>query len=232
MIKIKDTILLHGCRTTKIYCRPDCPAGRRTKPENRVYFRSRDEARTNGYRPCKVCKPDGPDIIPETFFLTRYPSPLGTYILISSQDGLVCLKPEDQAPGCLAQWNREDIELRENGVQNHKLASQLDAYFAGSLCQFNISLDLRGTPFQRQVWKLLCGIPCGETRSYRQIAEALGRPNATRAVGRAIGSNPISIVVPCHRVIGSKGELRGYAGGLHRKKALLDIEAHKMCKVI
>jgi len=222
---------VHGCRTTRIYCRPDCRAGYRTKPENRVYFRSREEARANGYRACKVCKPDGPDVVPEIFSLTHFPSPLGTYILMSSQNGLVCVKPEDRAPAWLARWDREDIQLRDNGGHNRELASQLEAYFARGLRQFTVPLDLRGTAFQRRVWELLCTIPYGETRSYRQIAEAMGRANAARAVGRAIGSNPVSIVVPCHRVIGSNGDLTGYGGGLHRKQALLDLEASKVSRV-
>lgn len=226
-----STTNLNGCRTTRIYCRPDCPAGHRTKPENRVYFRSREEARANGYRPCKVCKPDGPDVVAEIFFLTQFPSPLGTYVLVSSQKGVVCVKPEDRAPAWLARWDREDIQLRDNGGHNHELASQLDAYFGGRLRQFGVPLDLRGTPFQRRVWELLRAIPYGDTRSYGQIAEAMGRPDAARAVGRAIGSNPVSIVVPCHRVIGSNGELTGYGGGLHRKEALLDLEASKVSKI-
>jgi methylated-DNA-[protein]-cysteine S-methyltransferase len=163
--------------------------------------------------------------ISETYFLTRYHSPLGIYILASSQLGGVCVATEDEAPARIARWAREDIQLQDNGGDNHKLASQLDAYFAGRLRQFDISLDLRGTLFQRHVWNLLCGIPYGETRTYRQLAEAMGRPNAVRAVGRAIGSNPVAIVVPCHRVIGSNGELTGYAGGLHRKEALLALES-------
>ncbi len=195
------------------------------KPENRVFFRSREDARKQGYRACKTCRPDDPDVDPETFFRSRYSSPLGAYILVSSQRGIVCMKPEDQQPGCLARWERKDIEFQENGDHNSKLANQLDSYFAGKLLQFDVSLDLRGTPFQLRVWEVLCSIPYGETRSYQQVAEAVGRPSAARAVGGAVGSNPVSIVVPCHRVIGSDGGLRGYGGGLHRKKALLNLEA-------
>lgn len=195
------------------------------KPENRVFFRSREDARKQGYRACKICRPDDPDVDPEAFFRSRYSSPLGAYILVSSQRGIVCMKPEDQQPGCLARWERKDIEFQENGDHNSKLANQLDSYFAGKLLQFDVSLDLRGTPFQLRVWEVLCSIPYGETRSYQQVAEAVGRPSAARAVGGAVGSNPVSIVVPCHRVIGSDGGLTGYGGGLHRKKALLNLEA-------
>jgi len=218
--------IIYGCRTTRIYCRPDCPAGRRMKPENEVYFQSSEEARANGYRPCKVCKPDAPHFVPETFFLTSYHSPLGTYILGSSQQGVVCVETENKAPVCLARWEREGIQTQEGSSKhNDAVAGELDEYFAGRLREFSVPLDLRGTPFQRQVWDLLRSIPYGETRSYSQIAHALGRPAAVRAVGGANASNPVSIVVPCHRVIGSDGKLTGYGGGLDRKEALLNLEA-------
>ena len=222
---------ISGCRTTKIYCRPDCPAGRRTKPENKVYFQSIEEARAKGYRACKICRPGEPDRAPETLYSTHYRSPLGTYTIVSSNEGIVCVKTEDRARIYLARWEHAGIEIRDNGPHNLRLKSQFDAYFTGKLRQFTIPLDLRGTSFQRQVWELLCGILWGETRSYRQIAEAMGRPKAARAVGRAVASNPVSIVVPCHRVIGSDGSLTGYGGGLNRKAALLEIEGFEVSKV-
>lgn len=162
---------------------------------------------------------------PETFFLSRYQSPLGTYILVCSQLGVVYLAPEDEGETNLARWEQDGIKLQDGGEYNHTVASEMDAYFSGRLYQFGVPLDLRGTSFQRQVWELLRDIPYGETRSYGQVAHALGRPNAARPVGQAIGSNPVSIVVPCHRVIGSNGGLTGYGGGLPRKQALLDLEA-------
>ena len=164
--------------------------------------------------------------MPEIFFLSPYRSPLGTYVLGSSKKGVVCIKTEDRSKTYLSRWEGEGIELKERGEHNLKLISQLDAYFAGKLREFKTPLDLRGTSFQRQVWDLLCSIPWGETRSYGQIAKALGRPKAARAVGRAVGTNPVSIVVPCHRVIGSDGTLTGYGGGLDRKKALLKLEGN------
>jgi methylated-DNA-[protein]-cysteine S-methyltransferase len=103
-------------------------------------------------------------------------------------------------------------------------ANQLQAYFAGQLRVFGIPLDLQGTEFQIRVWRQLQEIPFGETRSYAQIAQAIGRPKAVRAVGAANGANPIAIVVPCHRVIGSGGKLTGYGGGLPLKKRLLELE--------
>lgn len=101
---------------------------------------------------------------------------------------------------------------------------QLEAYFAAELKEFTLELHLHGTPFQRSVWEQLLRIPYGETRSYGELAAALGNPGASRAVGLANGKNPISIIVPCHRVVGSNGSLTGYGGGLERKQRLLDFE--------
>ena len=111
--------IIYGCRTTRIYCRLDCPAGRRMKPENEVCFQSSEEARANGYRPCKVCKPDAPHFVPEPFFLTSYHSPLGTYILGSSQQGVVCVETEDGAPGRLARWEREGIQTHDSSSKHN-----------------------------------------------------------------------------------------------------------------
>ena len=162
---------------------------------------------------------------PESFFILSYESPLGTYTLISSQRGVVCVEPGSEVEKRITRWRRDGIRVQRGGEHNTDLARELDAYFAGRLRQFTVSLDLRGTGFQRQVWEALCGIPYGVTRSYRDVAQALGNPRASRAVGQAIGRNPISIVVPCHRVVGSNGGLTGYGGGLHRKKFLLDLES-------
>jgi methylated-DNA-[protein]-cysteine S-methyltransferase len=104
---------------------------------------------------------------------------------------------------------------------------QLDAYFAGELTDFELELDLAGTEFQRRVWKALLTIPYGQTRSYGEIAEQIGAPNAARAVGLANGHNPIAIIVPCHRVIGANGSLTGFGGGLGRKRTLLELEKQK-----
>ncbi|MEU0137601.1 methylated-DNA--[protein]-cysteine S-methyltransferase [Streptomyces sp. NPDC006296] len=101
---------------------------------------------------------------------------------------------------------------------------QLNAYFAGERTEFDLPLDLAGTPFQRSVWAELVRIPYGETRSYGELAENLGKPGASRAVGLANGRNPIGIIVPCHRVIGASGSLTGYGGGLDRKQRLLAFE--------
>jgi methylated-DNA-[protein]-cysteine S-methyltransferase len=106
-----------------------------------------------------------------------------------------------------------------------KATEQLQAYFQGQTLDFQLPLNYKqGTPFQQEVWQALLDIPYGQTRSYLQIAQQVGNPKAIRAVGAAIGQNPLAIVVPCHRVIGSDGSLVGFAGGLQRKKFLLDLE--------
>jgi len=175
-----------------------------------------------------VCKPNDNFKARETFFFSHYHGPLGIYVFASSQKGIVCLKTEAQAPSYLARWEREGIEIQKNDAYHLELKDQLDAYFEKKLRHFTLPLDMRGTSFQRNVWNLLRRIPYGKTRSYGEMAKALGRPNAARAVGRAVGSNPVAIVVPCHRVIGSDGSLTGYGGGLERKTALLALEGSEV----
>ena len=113
-------------------------------------------------------------------------------------------------------------------VQEHEIlqeaAKQLQAYFAGTRTAFDVPLRLQGTDFQQQIWQALQTIPYGQTRTYKDIAAAIGRPSASRAVGAAIGRNPVSIIVPCHRVLGVTGNLTGFAGGLDNKRLLLDLE--------
>ena len=106
----------------------------------------------------------------------------------------------------------------------NQATEELRAYFAGRIRVFSVPLDMEGTDFQLNVWDRLTKIPYGETWSYAQVAEAVGRPKAVRAVGAANGSNPVAIIVPCHRVIGSNGKLTGYGGGLPLKKRLLELE--------
>jgi methylated-DNA-[protein]-cysteine S-methyltransferase len=114
-------------------------------------------------------------------------------------------------------WQRDTAPFVE-------LARQLGEYFAGSRRRFSLELAPRGTPFQLATWRALCDIPYGTTISYAELARRVGRPSASRAVGAANGANPLPIVVPCHRVIGADGSLTGFGGGLHVKRALLDLE--------
>jgi len=146
-------------------------------------------------------------------------SPLGP-LLLGAEEGALTLLWMSSLP----ERPRGAVDARDRAV----LAStgeQLDAYFCGDLTDFDLPLAPRGTPFQQRVWEALVGIPFGETVSYGSLATRLGRPGAARAVGLANGSNPISIIIPCHRVIGSDGRLTGYGGGIDRKAWLLDHEA-------
>ncbi len=111
-----------------------------------------------------------------------------------------------------------------------KLRIEVTGYFNGELNNFSVPLDVRGTTFQLEVWQELAKIPYGETRSYNEIASAINRPSAVRAVGNANGDNNIAIIIPCHRVIGNNGDLTGYGGGLWRKKKLLDLEKRNLRK--
>jgi methylated-DNA-[protein]-cysteine S-methyltransferase len=155
---------------------------------------------------------------------TECSSPLGAIWLAATDAGLAGMwfvgqrhAPDD------SDWTRV------SSFQQHAVLSaanqQLQAYFAGHLRQFDLPLDLRGgTAFQQSVWQALLRIPVGETSSYGEISRRIAKPLAIRAVGTAIGRNPISIIVPCHRVLGANGSLTGYAGGLDRKLALLQLE--------
>jgi methylated-DNA-[protein]-cysteine S-methyltransferase len=113
----------------------------------------------------------------------------------------------------------------EGGPLVDRAVRQILAYFAGELRRFDLPLAADGTPFDRRVWHQIAKVPYGATRSYGQIARAIGQPGAARAVGAAAGRNPIAIVVPCHRVVGARGALGGYSAGIHRKQALLELEA-------
>jgi methylated-DNA-[protein]-cysteine S-methyltransferase len=143
-------------------------------------------------------------------------SPIGPLILVSDGVCLVGLHFSGWKPPLTA-GRRFDEVLR-------KTTRQLDAYFGGQLKSFDIPLKPAGTPFQLRVWSALRDIPFGETRSYGQMASAIGTPSAMRAVGAANGRNPIAIVVPCHRVIGADGSLTGFGGGIERKRFLLRLE--------
>jgi methylated-DNA-[protein]-cysteine S-methyltransferase len=151
----------------------------------------------------------------------RHASPLGPMLLAATQRGLAGLWFDGQRHHPDATGWRFDADqptLREAMVQ-------LDAYFAGRRTVFDLPLDLSlGTPFQQSVWQALLAIPCGGRTSYGVLSQRIGRPQAVRAVGAAVGRNPVSIVVPCHRVLGVDGSLTGYAGGLDRKTALLRLE--------
>jgi methylated-DNA-[protein]-cysteine S-methyltransferase len=157
-----------------------------------------------------------------SFTFCRIDSPVGTLKLVARHDALVAVVWRDHAAGQVpvadAMESSSDPVLEET-------ARQLGEYFGGERRQFELPLEFLGTEFQRRAWQALQSIPYGETRSYADMARQIGHPKAVRAVGAANGRNPISIIVPCHRVIGSSGALTGFGGGLDAKAYLLALEA-------
>ncbi|MCY9515681.1 methylated-DNA--[protein]-cysteine S-methyltransferase [Paenibacillus apiarius] len=156
-------------------------------------------------------------------------SPIGSLTLAATATGLFAVEfggVLEVAEALQARAAREygKVALQRHPERLQEARRQLEEYFAGKRQTFELSLDLQGTSFQKEVWRALMEIPYGETRSYKQVAEAIGNPKAVRAVGGANNRNPISIVVPCHRVIGANGQLVGYGGGMNKKEILLQLE--------
>ena len=156
-------------------------------------------------------------------YYTTFESPIGPLLLAGDEEGLKYLNI----------WKgKKKIEVPDDWVENEDFFSEisrhLEAYFAGQLKAFEVKLAPEGTEFQKSVWRALCEIPYGETRTYKEIAISVGKPKAYRAVGLANNRNPISIIVPCHRVIGTNGKLTGYASGLDVKEFLLRLEGNKL----
>lgn len=156
----------------------------------------------------------------DTIYFRSIESPVGTLTAVATDQGLrAVLWPEDERVG----FESEPVEAADHPVLD-AVASQLGQYFAGERFEFDVPLDLRGTDFQMAVWRALAEIPFGETSTYGDQAHRIGRPKAARAVGAANGQNPVSIVLPCHRIVGKDGSLTGFAGGLDTKRFLLDHE--------
>lgn len=152
----------------------------------------------------------------DAMIYTHCDSPVGPLLLARNDAGLTAISFGGAADDG---WTRDDYAFGD-------VREQLRAYFAKELREFDLPLAPRGTPFQLAVWRALREIPYGQTRSYTQIANVVGRPSAIRAVGAANGANPLPIVVPCHRVIGANGSLTGFGGGLPAKRYLLDLELY------
>lgn len=161
---------------------------------------------------------------PKAYVYKTMRTPVGELTLVGSDRGLAAILWENDKPGRV----RLNIVGRDD---KHPVlleaGQQLGEYFAGKRQRFTVKLDFAGTDFQKQVWRALLAIPFGQTRSYGEIAKQLGNPKAVRAVGAANGKNPISIIAPCHRVIGTNGKLTGFAGGLENKAWLLQLESRK-----
>ena len=160
-----------------------------------------------------------------TFHRSTLDSPVGVLRLVATDDHLVAVLWPEEAEGRV-KFATDPIDVATTKSQIIAAAAeQLEEYFAGERRTFDLPLDLRGTEFQQQVWRALAEIPFGDTSTYGKQAAAIGRPRAIRAVGSANGRNPLSIVLPCHRIVGADGKLTGFAGGLDTKRWLLDHEA-------
>jgi methylated-DNA-[protein]-cysteine S-methyltransferase len=162
-----------------------------------------------------------------TWYTTTVDSPCGPLVCVVDEDGAVVrieFGRGRESQKVTVRMAAQGDEVIEDASRTAEVRQQLAEYFAGQRREFDLPLAPRGTIFERAVWDELRRIPFGETRSYAEVARALGNPAATRAVGRANGANPIPIVVPCHRVIGSNGSLTGFGGGLDVKARLLELE--------
>jgi len=159
----------------------------------------------------------------ESCFYSYCESPIGKLMLVGSERGLCQIWFEGNGHKAALR-----TDSHENSTALRDTVGQLRAYFAGELETFELALAPEGTPFQQKVWGELIRIPYGETISYGELARRIGNPNASRAVGLANGSNPIPIIIPCHRVIGSNGKLTGYGGGLPIKEKLLALEKRQL----
>ncbi|HEX2221322.1 MAG TPA: methylated-DNA--[protein]-cysteine S-methyltransferase [Candidatus Limnocylindria bacterium] len=217
-----DGRFVGAVRTTGIFCRPSCRA-RKPLPRNVIYFADGEAARAAGYRACLRCQPEsGRRVVAR-----ELGTPLGPVLAAASDAGVCLLEFTDRRmlPAQVAAVRRRIGSIR-HGDHPHldRLAAELDAYFSGALRRFSVPIDAPGSAFQERVWAALRGIPYGETVSYAELARRVGERRASRAVGRANGSNRVAIVVPCHRVINADGRLGGYGGGLGRKKRLLELE--------
>ena len=164
-----------------------------------------------------------------TIFYAYMETPIGKLLVASSEKGLVRIMfPHEEKADLVSLLKKEYPEetLVEDPEKNLLVIKQIKEYFDGSRTVFSLPLDIRGTEFQKSVWEALKKVPYGETSSYGEIACSIGKPKAARAVGNANRKNPIPIVIPCHRIIGSDGSMTGFGGGIPLKKKLLELERH------
>jgi len=156
------------------------------------------------------------------FSYDYFTSPQGRMLLVADDKALtaVCFVGQKYAPRVAADWKRDGAHALLRQAKR-----ELAEYFAGKRTRFSVKLAPHGTPFQRSVWKAIAGVGFGKTIAYAELARRAGRPGSARAAGAATGRNPIGVIVPCHRIVGSNGSLTGYAGGLAKKRALLALEA-------
>lgn len=218
-----DGRFVAAVRTTGIYCRPSC-RGRKPLPKNVTYLPDPATARAAGYRACLRCHPDAA----VTVFIRHVDTPIGPMVLGATHSAVVMAEFAERRmyPAQLAGVRRRfgTVVEGERSPLVDRAEAQLDEYFTGERLDFDLPLDAPGSPFQELVWRELQRIPYAETISYRELARRVGVPAASRAVGRANGSNRLAVIIPCHRVVAADGGLGGYGGGLDAKRWLLDLE--------
>lgn len=222
-----DGRLWFGVTTTHVFCRPTCPC-RLPRAEHVEFFEAPAQALAAGFRPCRRCHPMGVSGAPGALHEWRVHTPLGEMVAMGTPHGIALLEFADR-PGLERQRTRACRLFGEEAQPGDSpwrplLQRELDAWFAGSRDDFTVPLLPLGTPFQRRVWRALRTVPYGTTLTYEALAALSGRPGAARAAGRANGDNRLSILIPCHRVVGADGALTGYSGGIERKDALLALE--------
>ena len=221
-----DSRFVAAVRTPGIYCRPSCRA-RKPLPANVTFLPDAAAARAAGYRACLRCQPDAGTPVA----LRRIDTPIGSMTLGATRRALVLADFTDRAmmPAQLAAVRRRIGPTLDGAAPLlDEAARQLDEYFAGARTGFDLPIDAPGSPFQERVWSELRSIPYGETISYRELATRVGMPAASRAAGRANGSNRLAVIIPCHRVIAAGGGLGGYGGGLAAKRVLLELERSRI----
>jgi len=218
-----DGRFVAAVRTTGIFCRPSCRV-RKPLPRNVSYLADAIAARAAGYRPCLRCHPEASSEVA----LRRIETPVGAMTIGATESAVVLADFTERAmmPAQLASVRRRIGPTTYRDARLLDAAeSQLADYFAGERRTFDLPLEMPGSAFQERVWHRLRAIPYGETMTYRELAAAVGALAASRAVGRANGSNRLAIIVPCHRVVAAGGGLGGYGGGLAAKRWLLELES-------
>ncbi|MFT8363098.1 MAG: methylated-DNA--[protein]-cysteine S-methyltransferase [Sporolactobacillus sp.] len=223
-----DGRFVYAVGSTGIFGRPSC-ASKLPLSKHVRFFSSTAQVVKAGFRPCKRCRSDRPVYRPaaelaQSAKAVLAHSPMTHYAFYPFAFGLLKVGYTDQAIVCLDRIDQADAP-NERSSLSEAAYQQIREYLDGRRQAFDLPCIAQGTQFQQSVWSALRRIPYGETRTYKQIAEAAGNPKACRAVGMANHRNPLIIVVPCHRVIGSSGSLVGYGGGLDMKRALLELEA-------
>jgi AraC family transcriptional regulator of adaptative response/methylated-DNA-[protein]-cysteine methyltransferase len=216
---------VYGVRTSGVYCHPGC-ASRRPLPENVSFHVTPADAESAGLRPCKRCRPRDAAAGAEAVRYTLSPSSLGQVLVASTSRGVRAVMLGEDGEALVGELRaRFPAATPGDDVESQALAAAVVARVEAPAGTALPALDLRGTDFQRQVWAALAAIPAGTTASYAELARRIGRPRAVRAVCSACGANPLAVLVPCHRAVGSSGALTGYRWGLERKRVLLRREA-------